>query len=242
MMRRLRICFDLLVCLGMLGAAPVSATTVTGSIKIVSARKHGKEPVSNASDVVVWLAPVHGVPAIQPEHVKIVQRDKVFRPHTLVIPVGSVVDFPNDDPIYHNAFSNFDGQIFDIGLYAPGTTKAEKFTRPGVVRVFCNIHPSMSALIVVVDTPFFAKAGKDGQYEIANVPAGEYEVHVFDERGTMRTNNGLTITVPGAEDRSAVPPIQISEAGYVQTPHKNKYGLDYSPEADDETTYPASPR
>lgn len=243
MMRRLRIYFDLLVYLGILAAgSPLPAATVTGTIDIVNAAQHGKESSKNASDVVVWLTSLHGTPAVQPEHAKLVQRDKMFRPHTLVIPVGSIVDIPNDDPIYHNAFSNFDGQIFDVGLYAPGTTKPVKFSRSGVVRVFCNIHPSMSALIVVVDTPFFAKPARDGQYEIANVPPGDYEVHVFDERGTTGADAGLTITVPGEGERLVVAPIQISEAGYVQTPHKNKYGLDYSPEANDEASYPGSPQ
>lgn len=242
MMQRLRISSDLLIIATLaLGPTVAMSSTVVGKIEVLNADRKSSRSSGSASDVVVWLTAAHDLPSIQPEHVRLIQRDKMFHPHTLVIPVGSTVDFPNDDPIYHNAFSNFDGQIFDIGLYAPGTSKSEKFSRAGVVRVFCDIHPSMSALIVVVDTPFFTKAGHDGRYQFANVPAGAYEVHVFDERDTKDSNARLTISVSD-EERCVVPQIRLSEAGYVQAPHKNKYGLDYPPNANDDTSYVGLPQ
>ena len=80
--------------------------------------------------------------------------------------MGSTVDFPNLDPIFHNAFSNFSGQPFDIGLYAPGTSKSETFKHPGIVRVFCNIHPTMSAIIAVLTTPWYAATDATGKFTI----------------------------------------------------------------------------
>ena len=90
------------------------------------------------------------------------QKNKTFTPHVLAITVGTMVDFPNRDFIFHNAFSNYNGETFDIGLYPPRTTKSIAFTRDGVVRVFCNIHPTMSAVIVVLKSPYFAVSDQNG--------------------------------------------------------------------------------
>jgi hypothetical protein len=107
------------------------------------------------------------------------------------------VDFPNFDPIFHNAFSNYNGQIFDIGLYAPGTTKSIAFRREGVVRVFCNIHPTMSAVIVVLKSPYFATSEKNGGFQIANVARDRTACHVFHERAAEETLAALTRTDRG---------------------------------------------
>jgi hypothetical protein len=166
-----------------------------------------------------------------------IQKDKRFQPHILPVGLGSVVDFPNFDPIFHNAFSNFSGEIFDIGLYAPGTSRSIRFRRPGVVRVFCNIHPSMSALIVVLNTPYFAATARTGKFTLSNVPPGEYQLHVIHERALPETLSKLTRTITVNGPNVELPPISISEAGYLPTPHKNKYGKDYPPDADSQGTY-----
>ena len=110
----------------------------------------------------VWLLPADGVAGAarcrSGKHARLIQKDKTFTPHVLAIETGTTVDFPNYDPIFHNAFSNFSGQLFDIGLYAPGSSRSFRFQRSGMVRIFCNIHPAMSAVILVVDTPYFASA------------------------------------------------------------------------------------
>src|SRR5437867_2513520 len=137
-----RICFSAAL------AADAFAATVTGAVRLVDSRDPNVRHKGDYSGVVVWLGRPGAVAEAKPRTVKIVQKQKRFVPHLVAIPVGSTVDFPNVDPIFHNAFSNFAGQPFDVGLYAPGTSQKVRFARQGIVRVFCNIHPTMSALIV----------------------------------------------------------------------------------------------
>jgi plastocyanin len=182
------------------------------------------------SGVVVWLEPLGGTASpTAPAAASIAHKNKTFIPHVVAVRTGSKVSFPNQDPFFHNAFSNYDGQIFDVGLHAPGTARQVTFSRPGIVRMFCNIHPTMSALIVVLDTPWFGVSNAKGAFQIAGVPAGEYRLRVFHERAVAKVLSALerNVTV-GAED-AALPALAISEAGYIAPPHKNKYGKDYPP-------------
>jgi hypothetical protein len=166
------------------------------------------------------------------------QKDKKFIPHVLAIPVGATVDFPNFDPIFHNAFSLFSGMPFDVGLYPPNTTRSVLFKREGVVRVFCNIHQTMSAVIVVLKTPWFAVTRANGVFEIANVPPGEYRLRVFHERASVEQLTSLERKVVIEDGPLQLGGIVISEAGFLATPHKNKYGKDYPPQSDDQVIYP----
>jgi hypothetical protein len=168
-----------------------------------------------------------------------IQKNKRFEPHVLAVDVGTTVDFPNFDPIFHSAFSNFSGQIFDLSLYPPGTTRSVTFRKPGVVRVFCNIHPTMSAIIAVLDSPYFGVSDKHGKYAISNVPPGTYHLYVIHERATPQTLARLSRTIDVTEPGLALPSITVSESGYLPVPHKNKYGLDYPPQSDDVTGYPS---
>jgi plastocyanin len=164
---------------------------------------------------------------LKPMAANMVHKGKTFIPHILPVVVGTRVSFPNRDPFFHNAFSNYDGQIFDIGLHGPGTTKDLVFRRPGVVRVFCNIHPTMSAVILVLDTPYFAVSDAAGNFTIANVPAGEYRQRVFHERVAAADLKALEHLVTTSDENTALPPLSLSAAGYLETPHKNKLGKDY---------------
>src|SRR5208282_5968572 len=161
-------------------------------------------------------------------HSVILQKDKTFSPHVLAIPVGSFVDFPNLDPIFHNAFSSYSGQIFDVGLYPPGTSRSVRFTREGVVRVFCNIHSSMSAMIVVLATPYFAVTAHDGSFTLGDVPAGPYTLRVVHERSSEAALDALTRSITVGTEALVLPVLAISEAGYLSIPHKNKFGQDYA--------------
>jgi hypothetical protein len=160
-------------------------------------------------------------------------------PHILPIVAGTTVDFPNFDPIFHSAFSSYSGQIFDVGLYPPGTSRSVRFIKPGVVRVFCNIHPAMSAIILVLDTPWFVSTAKNGSFEM-NVPPGEYELSIFHERATDEELAGLSRRIIVSEPGLRVPPVTVSEAGYLVAPHKNKYGHEYPPSPDDQVFYPGA--
>jgi plastocyanin len=218
---------------GVAPAAVVSGKVVLRDSRIAAVSK------GNYSGVVISLAPLDHPADPEPRRARMLQKDKTFTPHVLAISTGSTVDFPNADPIFHSAFSSYSGQIFDVGLYPPGTNKAVRFTRPGVVRVFCNIHPTMSAVIVVLDTPYFDTTGKDGTFHIT-VPAGDYELNVFHERATETTMRGLSRRITVAESPVQLPEIEISEAGYLAIPHKNKYGHDYPPAASEESVYPGA--
>jgi plastocyanin len=223
-------------------AAPANGATVTGKVELRDSREAAVTKKMDYSGVVVWLEPT-GVPAAKPApaamRARMIQKDKTFTPHVLAIPVGATVDFPNFDPIFHNAFSNYNGKTFDLSLYAPGTTKSVVFSKPGVVRVFCNIHANMSAVIVVLDTPYFDVSKRTGAFEITGVPQGDYGLRVFHERATETTLNALDRRVSVSADSVNLPPIAISESGYLPIPHHNKFGHDYMPEPDDSGVYPA---
>jgi plastocyanin len=109
------------------------------------------------------------------------QRNETFVPHVLAITTGTTVDFPNSDRIYHNVFSFSKTRTFDLGRYAAGRSKSVRFDRPGIVRVFCEIHSHMNAFILVFNHPYFALTGQDGRYRIENVPPGSYRVVAWNE-------------------------------------------------------------
>jgi len=238
----LRICFSRTItgknacATGLLLVLPglVLASSVSGRVDLVFSRDPNVRKHMDYSGVVVWLEPLEApvsLPAKTP-HAEMVQKGKTFSPHVLAITLGTTVNFPNFDPIFHNAFSNYDGQIFDIGLYPPGTTRAIGFRREGVVRVFCNIHPSMSAVIVVLKSPYFSVSDKNGSFQIPGVQPGSYRIHVFHERATEQTLAALSRSIEIVEERVQLPPISVSESGYLQLPHTNKYGKDYPPGSD----------
>jgi plastocyanin len=109
------------------------------------------------------------------------QRNETFVPHVLAVTAGAVVDFPNSDRFYHNVFSLSKAARFDLGRYATGKSRSVRFDRPGIVRVFCEIHSHMNAFILVFAHPFFAMTDADGRYRINNVPAGTYNVIAWNE-------------------------------------------------------------
>ncbi|MBV6458521.1 MAG: hypothetical protein HONBIEJF_01651 [Fimbriimonadaceae bacterium] len=143
--------------------------TVSGTVT------DGKNPVSEAA---VWL---EGPVEWKPMKGKIDQKNKRFEPHLLIVTTGSKVDFPNSDAIYHNVFAEYNAKKFDLGMYPRGQSKQVEFDKPGLVSVLCNVHSEMSAYIVVVDSPYFAKTDKKGQFKIAGVAPNDYTLKVWHE-------------------------------------------------------------
>jgi plastocyanin len=219
------------------------AATLTGQVEITNSRDAAVRKRKDYTGVLLWLEPVDrpAPAAAPPKRVQMIQRDKRFTPHVIAVPLGSTVDFPNFDPIFHNAFSNFSGQPFDIGLYPPGTNKSWTFKQPGIVRVFCNIHPTMSAVIGVFSTPWFAVTPVSGQFTMVDVPAGEYQLRIFHERAVPENLQALERRIRVPESGLMLPLISISETGFVPAPHMNKYSQEYPPVVNGET-YPGAPK
>jgi plastocyanin len=109
------------------------------------------------------------------------QRNETFVPHVLAVMTGTTVDFPNSDAFYHNVFSLSKPARFDLGRYAAGRSRSVRFDKPGIVRVFCDIHSHMNAFILVFSHPFFALTNAEGRYGIDNVPPGNYNVIAWNE-------------------------------------------------------------
>jgi plastocyanin len=217
--------------------------SVTGTIRLRDSREASVRKKSDYSGVVISLvsiSPAKQVSRLVDTHATMQQKDKMFTPHVLAVAAGTYVDFPNDDPIFHNAFSSYNGQLFDLGLYAPGSTKSVRFSREGIVRVFCNIHAAMSAVIVVLPTPYFATTSRDGSFQIPNVLPGEYRLSVFHERAAESTLRELGRRVVVDQGPLQVAPMEISEAGFLHMPHNNKYGRGYGAETDENSIYPTT--
>ena len=165
-----------------LGLAPVSVD-VSGVARV------GGKPIA---DAVVWID-VPNTPRARHRRAAVLdQRDVQFYPHVLAVEVGTRVKFPNDDRVFHNVFSFHDGEQFDLGLYPVGMVKDVPFDRPGLSRIFCNIHPQMAAYVMVVDTPFFDVSDDTGRFAIGSVPQGRYAYHAWRPGGPV-LNDHVTI-------------------------------------------------
>ncbi len=127
------------------------------------------------------------------------QTGERFVPHLLALATGSTVDFPNEDTTYHNVFSLSKPKRFDLGRYAAGKSKAVVFDKPGIVRVFCDIHSHMNAFILVFSHRFFAMTDEEGRYRIEQVPPGTYRVTAWYE-GIAQQTQRVTITDGGAAE------------------------------------------
>jgi plastocyanin len=197
----------------------IEGAPVTGSVAFVT--KRGQQPTIN--ETLVWLEPASARPARRsPETVQMTTRNKMLMPHVLAIPVGSTVTFPNEDPISHNLFSLSSGNAFDLGLYRRGAGKSEKFDNPGIVNVYCNVHPNMSAVIHVMATPYYGFADANGRYAF-DVPPGRYKVLAWNEQGGMAESS---IDV-GASGVAAPVALTIDSRNFRGTDHLNKVGKPY---------------
>ena len=215
------------------------AQEVTVSAHLVLANDEHRAKPAQLGNVVVWLSPDKSLsPAKIPNapHPRLTQRNKSFEPHLLVIPVGSVVEFPNRDPFFHNVFSLFEGKRFDLGLYEAGSTREVQFSKPGISYIFCNIHAEMSAVVISLDTPYYGISNHRGEVVIPNVPVGHYTLRVWYEDALPETLNTMTREITVSESTSTLGILRIAAASPSHS-HKNKYGRDYDPPAPDNPAY-----
>jgi plastocyanin len=224
----------------LLGALAASTAGAPGQeeTRRVEVRLHVAMPAEKARahtvPAVFWLTPLGSDPLPFPAatgRFTLLQKNRMFSPHLLVVPVGSTVYFPNADPFFHNVFSLFNGKRFDLGLYEAGTTRQEVFSREGVSYIFCNIHPEMSAVIVVLGTPFYAVADAKGDFRMHGVPAGEYEMHVWVEGLTQQSLNRFTRRVEVAAGQGDLGALDASSSAVLPAGHLNKFGRPYDRDA-----------
>jgi len=164
------------------GGVLLLATAVRGlaSFDLSGITRVGERPEPNA---VVWLEAA-GVPARETRKVVLDQRNLTFSPHVLAVRVGTTVQFPNRDRVFHNVFSFREGKRFDLGMYPVGAVKNVTFGQPGLSRIFCNIHPNMAAYVMAVDSAYFAVSDSSGRFLIEGVPSATYVYHAWHPGGT----------------------------------------------------------
>ena len=190
-------------------------TEVAGHVRIAGRSS------ATATATIVYAEKLDGETPVRPAHRKLVQKNKTFIPAVLAIPAGSTVDFPNEDPIFHNIFSLSRPEPFDMGLYRAGASKSRVFSEPASYRVFCNIHPQMTAVILVLPTSWIVETDGAGAYRL-DLPPGRYRVSAWSER-TQPTSAEVTVSSSAV----AAPDLSLNEANSVELPHQNKYGQDY---------------
>ncbi|HET9767025.1 MAG TPA: hypothetical protein VFS60_09260 [Thermoanaerobaculia bacterium] len=217
--RLLALCGATALLAGAVAAAREDTAQLAGTLMLV---QEGRNVVEGVDQAVVFFTPAKKPKVAAAEVVpEMATLKKAFQPRLLVVPVGSKVRFPNQDPILHNAFSVSGGNAFDVGLYGRGAGKTVTFKEAGLVRVFCNVHQQMAAYVLVVDTPYSTAPDKKGGFSLAGLPAGPGTLSVWHERGELLSQQ---VTLP------ATAPLRLSLA--VSKPrvprHLNKFGKAYS--------------
>lgn len=205
------------------------AASVSGHLKLPCIKASAHKPAA-----VVWLSAVKNsteLPPPLPGRFTLVQKNRMFSPHLLVIPVGSTVAFPNKDPFFHNVFSLFNGKRFDLGLYEAGSSKDVVFSRAGVSYIFCNIHPEMSAVVVALSTPLYAVADPSGNFAVHQIPPGDYDFHVWIEGTPQPALDKLFRRVHLRSGESASLNLDAFAIPRNSGDHLNKFGRPYDSDA-----------
>lgn len=216
-------------------AVASAAPAVVAHVELVGgSEKAQSRTLEKRPQTLLWLVPLDKQQSQPPAPGSFVmaQRDKMFSPHLLVMPVGSTVAFPNRDPFFHNVFSFFNGRRFDLGLYQSGQSRSVVFNRVGVSYIFCNIHPEMSAVIITLDTPYYGMADEHGDIRISGVPPGTYTLQVWSEatvpEAMQPPGRRVTISGGGNTDLGNIP---IHVAPGTLSEHLNKFGEPYDKHA-----------
>jgi plastocyanin len=200
-----------------LAAAPDDAV-IEGTVRFEVKGLTGTQ-VAKGAQAVVYLEKLDGAAAKPTEGAALRQTEKRFDPRLLVVTAGSKVDFPNDDLVFHNVFSLSKGNEFDLGLYRQGSSKTVKFSNPGVVDVFCNIHPEMIATVLVVQNDRYAVVDPDGHYSLS-VPPGKHTLAVYWSAGVLERKE-IEVEAGG----KTTVDLTLTDSGRAR--HLNKYGQQY---------------
>ncbi len=212
---------------------PAVKSTAELRLRVISSLPGSRRSVP----AVVWLEPLPGTAALSfPPHgnYTLLQKNRTFTPHLQVIPVGSVVDFPNADPFFHNVFSLFEGKRFDLGLYEAGTSRSVSFSREGLSYIFCNIHPEMSAVVLALSTPLYSIASAEESFVLRNVPSGDYRMHIWIEGVPQSVLEGLSRPLHFSSGTLDLGVLKAPIARPGNMSHSNKFGNLYD-------THPQSP-
>ncbi|MFZ0772977.1 MAG: hypothetical protein WCA49_07880 [Candidatus Sulfotelmatobacter sp.] len=218
--------------------AELKGTDLKGKVQLTRSGRR----VKDASKLVVWLTPVGNTPApATPQQQssqipQLVQKDKSFHPSLLVIPAGGEVEFPNHDPFFHNVFSLFDGKRFDLGLYESGTTRFVQFDKPGISFIFCNIHAQMSAVVIALNTPYYAISDAHGDLSMKDVAPGRYLIHVFHPSVSPDVLHAEEREITVSPKETFLGSFSLAESN-LELAHKNKYGRDYDRPDPDSPAY-----
>ena len=204
--------------------AVVAQGIVSGRVSI---QERPGETTNDFSSTVIYLVPADSASAsTRPARAAIAMNGRAFVPRVRVVTPGSRIAFPNQDPFSHNIFSTATGAMFDLGLYGAGKSKDTPFRRAGAYPIYCNIHPRMTAFVVVAPTPWATQAGNDGRWEIPEVPAGRYVLTVWHERTPAKTDT-ITVQAAGLPGLATA----LDARGYKFVEHKNKFGKEYDKKA-----------
>jgi plastocyanin len=200
--------------------ARAAAAELRGRLVLTERGRPSRDPGVDLRQAAVWFVPDRAPARLAPIEVEMATVRKQFAPRLLVVPVGSTVRFPNQDPILHNVFSVSGGNDFDLGLVGAGSGKTATFRAPGIVQVFCNVHHAMFAHVVVVATPHYARPDETGAFTLAGLPAGAGTLHFWHERGEpgerrLKLPHGAPLALESAVTLPRVPR------------HKNKFGKSY---------------
>jgi plastocyanin len=194
---------------------------VSGQVSIVERPGDQTEDLNNT---VIYLEPSGSAKVkVSPTNESMSVQSRNFAPHVAVVPAGSKIEFVNRDPFSHNVFSKASQGPFDTDVFGRGKKKSATVKQAGIYPLYCNVHPRMTGYVIALNTPYYAQAGQDGRFSIGNVPAGNYVLHVWHERGGEQTAN---VSVPDAGLGGLRYQLDARNYKYVQ--HKDKNGKDYN--------------
>jgi hypothetical protein len=193
------------------GSLSTSVYELTGHVKFF--RGYCAGTLEDASGVVVWLVPAQTGRMVRLNtellHYRMTQPHRMFEPHLLVVPAGSIVEFPNHDPWFHNVFSVSRNKKLDLGVYEAGVQKTARFDRPGVSYLFYSLYPEMTAIVLTADSMYFGVSDKTGHISIGNMPPRKYFLHVWYENATPQSLAALRRAIIVGVDNRSLPTISI---------------------------------